>query len=445
MGENIDENELDEWKKIRELVSSYDDRKHELRKTGFSLITALIAAQSILFITIANSSSTIRDIATNTTIGNYITQSLTNLAYNPDIYNIFNILNINKIYINDIGQAIKAVAILVTIALIFAVIYYEKGYRFYQQAAVQRALILEKKLNLQLTETISYQFGSHSSRLYESGVYFLFIGSALLLSSIVTPLYFPLLLVITGLAIFFTLILTRNVKDNYKLCVGLKVKIEIWLRRFWAWIWGQKRIESPHLDWSVDPLICKPGDKVAVTLTNLNMDESILKFDSQTLTLKKGLKRKDEDNVVFIKRENSFSRALRCFFICDLKLLKNLKQSNENSDGKNILFKIVTEDACQKYECNNYEKKSEEKCSETECIQDIKDRILPKTTKKKVSLNKRKNKEPVFERNIPNGFQIKAGASYTWLWDTTKIETGIYAIYTPYNTPEILTRKIRII
>jgi hypothetical protein len=427
MGENSSESGLDEWKTIRKFVSSYDDRKHELRKTGFSLITALIAAQSILFITIDNSSSTIRAIATSTTVGNYVTQSLTNLAYNPAVHTIFDILNINTIYTSYISQTIKAVAILVTIALIFAVIYYEKGYRFYQQAAVQRALILEKKLNLQLTETISYQFGSHSSRLYESGVYFLFIGSALLLSSIATPLFFPLLLVITGLAIFFTLILTRNVKDNYRLCTPLSVMFEIYLKRFIGWIGGEKKIEDPHLDWSIDPLVCKQGDKVAITLTNLNKDNSITEFviekDHPNLgNLKKDLDFwYDKTKVVFFKREHvSGWRSKIPFFKCPLNDLHH-KECKETPKHCHILFKIMHEEYYSRY------------YSSTD--------ILHSSHKKCYGNGNRDS----YVEPIPSRFQLEAGASRTWLWNTIGFGKGIYIVCTPYNTPEILTRKIKIV
>lgn len=382
MGENIDENKKElfqEWTKIRELISNYDDRKHDLRKIGFSLITSLIAAQGILFGYFQSKNTTTQNIVTSLDL-----------------------------------QGVITVVLGVTIALIFAVAYYEKGYRLFQEAAVQRAIILEKILNLQLTETISYQFKSWQSRVYEFGVYGIFMGAVLLLAY-VTNAYFILLFILTSIGIIAMLILTRDRKEIYKTdvccCLGVKIHWE----RLKGWVNCEKRIEDPHLDWSIYPVICKEDEKVAITLTNLNTDKSTTIFDNKTEKLKKDLKCENDEKVVFVKCENS-----------------NNKEKNYD---ENLLFKIVQEDVCQKYDCGNSKSKPKKACSETQCIQEVID-LHP---------NEKEIKETVFARKISNGFKLKAGASRTWLWDTTNMKKGIYIVYTPYNTPEILTRKIRII
>lgn len=392
MGENIGENELDEWKTIRELVSSYDDRKHELRKTGFSLITSLIAAQGII-------------------IWYHNQNSINN--------------------INNVDNLILTAVLGVTIALIFAIAFYEKGYRLYQEAAVQRALLLEKKLNLQLTETISYQFKSWQSRIYEFGVYGIFIGSALALAFLTIPKNnweYPITLsILTGVGILAMLFLSRDLKNNYRLCTPLSVMIEIYLKRFLGWIWGEKKIEDPHLDWSIDPLVCKQGEKVAITLTNLNKDNSITEFviekDHPNLgNLKKDLDLwYDKTKVVFFKCEHvSGWRSKLPFFKCPLSEIPH-KKCNETPKHCHVLFKIMHEEYYSRY------------YSSTD--------ILHSSHKKCYGNGNRDS----YVEPIPSRFQLEAGASRTWLWNTIGFEKGIYIVCTPYNTPEILTRKIRII
>jgi hypothetical protein len=48
-GKNIGDNLfLEEWKQARDVLKSFDDRIHDLRKYGFTFITGLMAVEGIL-------------------------------------------------------------------------------------------------------------------------------------------------------------------------------------------------------------------------------------------------------------------------------------------------------------------------------------------------------------------------------------------------------------
>ncbi|WP_321421625.1 hypothetical protein [uncultured Methanobacterium sp.] len=417
MDEDVDKKGLEEWKTIRELISDYDTRKHELRKTGFSLITSLIAAQGILYI-----------------YWNY-----------KDILNTASTTNSTFAIISS--SDIITVVLGVTIALIFAIIFFEKGYRLYQEAAVQRALLLEKKINLQLTETIFYQFKSWQSRVYEYGVYCIFFACALLMAY-VTKAYWVPLLVFTIIGVIGMLFLTRDGKENYKPDVDCNCLIEIYKERIRGWVNCEKRIENPYLDWSFYPIVCKRNEKVVITLTNLNGDDSFTEFildennsgrlKKQFIECKNPKDNKSTKEIVFTKDDNisslvSMIRVLICLLV-PCRGLYGKKVNNKPNKAKpgNLLFKIVPEDICQNYNCENFNL-NYPLCSETNCIQEV------------IKVDIIDPKKSVFIRTIPKNFKIKAGSSRTWLWDTTGVQKGIYLLYTPFNDPEILSRKIRIV
>lgn len=199
---------LEEWTKVRELLYQYDDRIHDVRKYGFSFVTALLTAQALI---LPNTSS-------------------------------------------DVASAeIKGVIIFITLLLILALAFFEKSYHLIQEAAAQRGLILEIILNLNLTETLSYQFHNKKVRRYEFSVYIIFVITTIVFGAFIVPDNYLFLDFLAGISLgLFYLIYKLNVNSNT------------------SW---------PGTDWSVDPLECESGTLVKITMTQLDNDKTDIEKD----------------------------------------------------------------------------------------------------------------------------------------------------------------------
>src|SRR5712692_10472090 len=106
-----------EWESARGLLKDFDDRIDALRKYGFTFVTALLTAQSLLLPFVAR---------------------LTDSTVLPD--------------------SVKFAVVSVTLILILTVKVIETGYQSFQQAASSRATIIERVLNLELTDVITKRF-----------------------------------------------------------------------------------------------------------------------------------------------------------------------------------------------------------------------------------------------------------------------------------------------
>lgn len=189
---------LEEWKIARESMQFFDDKLHDLRKYGFSLVTALLATEGIV-------------------IG----------KLSPDV-----------------DASVKFAVFGVTLLLILAVHLIDQNYRVSQQVINMRAVILERKLNLEMSETITdrYKAGDINSRVL--GLYLVFIGGALWLGCLsLYPnwIYIAILIAVFVVATILTYILRPHTK-----------------------------FEKYREDWTISPLECTPKDKVTITLTNLS-------------------------------------------------------------------------------------------------------------------------------------------------------------------------------
>ena len=102
-------NALDEWKEARAIIGRFDGNLHDLRKYGFSFVTALLAANGLL--SVGGSS--------------------------------------------NIPVGVKASILVVTMGLIVTLKLLDTHYRRFQSAAATRGRILEDRLNLDLTNDIS--------------------------------------------------------------------------------------------------------------------------------------------------------------------------------------------------------------------------------------------------------------------------------------------------
>lgn len=193
------DNGLDEWKAARDIFGKFDDRIADLRKWGFSFLSALITADALT--KLFDSTST---------------------------------------YPNDrIGIAIFGI----TLVLIIALMVQDKNYQLFQCAAGIRTSILEARLNLELTETISFRGKMDKFNYYVLGVYLLFASVA----GIIGVLYFYPDILLTLIVIIITIIAIVLI----------------------YWIGTRGPDLTRQVDWSFDRISCIQGEKIRITATNL--------------------------------------------------------------------------------------------------------------------------------------------------------------------------------
>lgn len=112
---NTTNNDLEEWKQARSVLQFFDDKLHDLRKYGFSFLTALLTAES------------------------FLTKAPTNAQ-------------------PSLPDEVKFAVYCVTFVLIVALWLLDTNYRAFQEATAKRAIVLEKRLNFELSQEISRKY-----------------------------------------------------------------------------------------------------------------------------------------------------------------------------------------------------------------------------------------------------------------------------------------------
>jgi hypothetical protein len=209
---------MKEWKVSREVLASFDDRLDNLRKYGFTFLTALLAADSILLPASAPA------IANST---------LANTTPLPD--------------------PIKLAVLIVNLLLIVALQFIDRNYQVFLRAAASRATVLERILNLELTDVISQRYNFSHVGYYMTCVYFAFVFGVGIL----------------GYAIFTVDKANSTVVALLWLAVGVSLAIIVIQLTF--------SVDFPYgtIDWTIDPLQCQAGEKLAITITNLEPNSDL--------------------------------------------------------------------------------------------------------------------------------------------------------------------------
>lgn len=220
---------LKEWETAREVLSKFDDRLHDLRKIGFTFITALLSADAIIFV--------------------------------------------NWIEGVELPDYIKLAVLLVTLLLIVTLLLVDRNYQIFQRAAATRAKILERRLNLELTEVIAQRYRTQSVQDYVTSVYMLFTGGVFFLG--VAALSDPITILVLLIA---------------------------WIGTIYAIYRANNRIGMRYpygtLDWTIDRLQCKSGETIQITLTNLSADKEIPKDPFPSGTVMWQIVPEDDENAV---------------------------------------------------------------------------------------------------------------------------------------------------
>lgn len=189
---------LTEWSEARAIIGRFDNNLHDLRKYGFSFVTAILTADAILSHTFSSATS-------------------------------------------EVTWYEKWAVLFVTIGLILALRLLDQHYRLIQKAASQRAVILEERMSIDLTE----DFGT----LYELGGW----------KADIENLYdgFLLLTFVLGLAILLP--------HYYSIFVlGAVVFLMSCIREALS-----ERDLKSVMDWSIDSGTMEAGQSLRISLTDL--------------------------------------------------------------------------------------------------------------------------------------------------------------------------------
>lgn len=201
----------DEWKTARDTINTYEDHIHDLRKYGVSFITALLTAQSLL------------------------TASTT-------------------IFLDDVKLGILSV----TLILLIGLRQVERVYQLRQKAIGIRATILERKLNIELTETITERSRRYHVAWRISLIYISFAAADAALGwAVLDSFYYKVALV--AFSVVTSVLLASIGHQDINLT------------------WGDRGEEG---DWTMDRLLCDDGQPLKVTLTNMSPKDAV-RFEAE--------------------------------------------------------------------------------------------------------------------------------------------------------------------
>lgn len=203
-----------EWETCRKVMSENDQRAHDIRKIGFSLITALIAAEAIL-----------------------IPKS--------------EMIAANKAGISD---EVKLAVFSVTLLLIIIVRLMERNYELFIKCSNQRAQVLERNLNLELSEIISDRHRKWH------------------IPGLITSIYISFLLCVWFLGLFI-------LGHENKMFIFLSVFTLIAFLIVIFLLWTGLRYKHGTIDWTFEPMECESGDIIRIKATNIEEDAVRLPVD----------------------------------------------------------------------------------------------------------------------------------------------------------------------
>ena len=197
-----------------------------MRKYGFTFLTALLAAESVLVPTIYSKSG----IAAGTVLPN----------------------------------SVKVAVLVINLLLIILLRLLDRNYQVFEDAATTRALVLERSLNLELTEIIKLRYDRCHVRRYVTYLYVAFVAGVYGLGWVVLYPDWLSIVVLSGFSatafIFVGLIFGRGVSVVYP--------------------WGK-------FDWSISRLDCCSGEEIEITLTNLDEKPIVFEKDCVMWELRK--------------------------------------------------------------------------------------------------------------------------------------------------------------
>ena len=189
-----------EWQEARSIIARFDNNLHDLRKYGFSFITALLAANGLL------------SVSTSA----------------------------------PVSDGVKSGVLITTLGLIVTLKLLDMHYRLFQRSAAMRARILEQRLNIDITNDLSFFYGLERWWTYVQDLYYGFVALTVLIGVAILWGH-PLLIIILMVAAVVAALLIRAIERTKPTPVG---------------------------DWSVDSKILTVDTPLRITYTNLDSRDS---------------------------------------------------------------------------------------------------------------------------------------------------------------------------
>lgn len=208
-----------EWEIAREVLKNYDERLHDIRKYGFSFVTALLTIDAFVTKTIVD--KTITDVEATSKI---------------TVAGLFNL----GIFV-------------VTLMLVVALHLLDRNYQVFSHAAYTRAKVIERKLNLEISEIIGARHRQHKINQHVFYVYVIFTSAIALLGYTVLSPSWPLR------GILFACVLIAGL---YMYCQLRELRIRFVNKDLWE-------------DWTVSPLELNKNEEIRITLNNLSEEYAI--------------------------------------------------------------------------------------------------------------------------------------------------------------------------
>jgi hypothetical protein len=191
---------FEEWQQAREVISNVDTNLDALRKVGITFVSTLLTASAFL---------------------------LPEGSPGSDA---------------PLPIPIKFAVLLITFVLLVALAFIDRNYNVLQHAAATRAIVLERELDLELTEDISVRYAQEKVAWVFHAVYVM-IGAAALILGIFVLWPDPLYVLPLGVAWFIYSVGVFSINETLK---------------------------HEGVDWSVDRTDLVSGDVLHLTATNLN-------------------------------------------------------------------------------------------------------------------------------------------------------------------------------
>ncbi len=205
-----------EWEKAREVLDKFDDRIKDLRQWGFTAFTVLIGAEALLLPTLV-------------TPANISVTSGSGLVPNS----------------KAISPNVRLAVLSATILLLVTMRIVEKSYELFQRAASERALVIERHLDIELTEVISDKYKrGHILGLVTAAYSFFVVSVAGLGLAIIPP--------DSGLTLWVWIVAGLAIAS----IVGISFRLGL-------------RYPHGSNDWTIGPLAIRQEEKVQITVTNL--------------------------------------------------------------------------------------------------------------------------------------------------------------------------------
>lgn len=244
---------IDEWKTARSVLKEFDDRLHELRKYGFTLVTGLLAIQGFLLPFIPASLP-----ANETTITlTYNTTMTEQLIAKENATKIGAVSTAPAT--NGLPYHIKIAILAVTAVLVIALRWLDGTYQGFQRGAALRGKVIERFLNMELTDQIAVRFEADRLRNQVRLMYYGFEVALIILAFLFLPIFeggaikSPTLdLPLTLFIVLLVSLIIEGIYYHYGVSPD------------------SRRGPISSSEWAIDKLECKCGDQVRIMMTNVN-------------------------------------------------------------------------------------------------------------------------------------------------------------------------------